>query len=707
MSLTATPVSQSDLTQLQAGVQAFTDATAAGSVAQQITNGTPGVSVFSYATQLFNAQTAGTQIAMGVDALIQGGVPTAGALVTPFDPVKNELQNASQNPGAIPSFLAAGTKNGVPDTTVFAAEAFAVSLASGGDGTQNNFVKNFGSLSEAQMAATISTQTGVGVAFVTTFIDNWLAFYNGAGKSAILPNLTATTQSYAAAFGDAIGNDIQAVAKGVTGISDTSKAFVSQIFNALVDNAENIAGIGGGKQYLPGTALANQPAHVPLQGEGAGGATVVLTTNPDTVGPNQNPPFKTIPGANNFINAPLIGAGTLQTADAIDGSVGGTNTIGKFGTPGFFQDGATPIVTDIQQIFAEASVAAGGTLNFANISQGAGQLQLAAIAGNFAATDNTTTFTNIKIGTPIGVENFFGGTGGASKTATFVFSGVTGVETADLTVNQAGVFTNLENTGTAQNQADIVINKIGTLNMHVTGASGIDSLRSDTLTTLNVDGSGNLRLDVAGIAASPALKTVDASGLKGVFNYDGDSTTQAGITIKVGSGGSNVGTDGNSAERIFFDAAKAVGDQWTPEHFNNLVGLTAGQIAATGSLDNGSVQITNFQAGGLDKIDLTQLTPPPATAAPQPAATIHVATPAENAVAEGAATLQLAAQSIPATASKVYVFTYGANAAAGLNGVDSTYVWYDQNANHTVDSADGFLKLVGVGGNSVQINSFV
>ena len=76
--------------------------------------------------------------------------------------------------------------------------------------------------------------------------------------------------------------------------------------------------------------------------------------------------------------------------------------------------------------------------------------------------------------------------------------------------------------------------------------------RSTTLTTLNVDGAGNIRLDVAGVGAAPTLKVVDATNLKGVFFYDGDSVTQAGITVKAGSGGSNIGTDGNSAERITF-----------------------------------------------------------------------------------------------------------------------------------------------------------
>jgi hypothetical protein len=387
----------------------------------------------------------------------------------------------------------------------------------------------------------------------------------------------------------------------------------------------------------------------------------------------------------------------LQSADVIDGSIGGVNTIGKFGVTAWFDNAGVqnPLVTNIQEVHSQSSTA-GGELSFANINQTAGQLKLAAISGTFGAADTNTTFSGLKLTTAVAVENYAGT--GADRTATFKFAGTTGVETADLTVNKAGVFTDLENT-TGVTQANIVINSIGTLNMHVAANSGVDSLRSDTLTTLNVDGTGNLRLDVAGVAAAPALKVVDATNLKGVFFYDGDSTTQPGITVKAGSGGSNIGTDGSSAERIFFDAAKAVGDQWTPETFNNVTALTPGQIANSGSLDAGSVWITNFQVGGLDKIDLK-------TNVGQGTAVIFIANAGQNATAQSQGTLKLAAENVAAADGglKTDVFSYDFGSGA------NTYVFFDKNGNNTVDAGDGFLKLVGVAPNTIGAqpsNSFV
>jgi len=693
MSLIALPVTSSDLTALQAGIAVFTDPAQATVVAGNITNQTPpGSSVFSYATQLFNAQSAGTQLAMAVDSLIQGGVPTAGPLLTPLG-IGNELQNltlATGQGGIQAAMKLAPTISAAIVPSVFAAESIAVGLASGGDGTQNNFTKLFGTQTTGQFAATVSAQTGVDATFVTTFINNWFSFYSGVGASAVQAGLTATTQAYAAAFGDAIGNALLAPQ-----FNAGTKALSAALFNALVDNAEVIAGVPGAK-YQPGVSLFAQTPHIPLQGEGAGGATVVLTLNPDNVGPGQNPPFKTIAGANNFIDAPLIGGqGTLQTADVIDGSAGGVNTIGRAGVPAWFRVAGgdttqSPLVTNIQEIHA-IGANNGGTLNFANVSQTAGQLKIAAISGTNSALDTNTTFSNLKLTTAVAVENFATTN---NHNAEFKFTGATGVETADLTLNKAGVFVDLENNG-GKSQANITINQIGTLNMHVTGNSGVDTLNSDTLATLNVDGTGNIRLDTA-FGGAPNLKVVDATNLKGAFFYDGDSVTQLGITVKAGSGGSNIGTDGSSAERIFFDSAKVAGDTWTPEIFNNLVLLNQGAIDASGTLDLGSVWITNFQTGGLDKLDLK-------TNLAIPAANVFIADANLNVQAQTQLTLKLAAETVAVAdgGKNVDVFSY--DIGSGVN----TYVFNDINGNNKVNPGDGFLKLVGVGANTIAANSFI
>src|SRR5439155_14900129 len=154
--------------------------------------------VSAYATQLLNANLAFSEVALAVDSLVQGGTPTAGALLTPTS-TKNELQNLAV--GFLPSQAANAIKNGL-NVIAYDAETAAVGIAAG-DGTQNNFLTNFGSLTAAQAATTISGATGgVNGSVILQWITNWQNFYNGAGKAAVLPGLTATTQSYAAAFGD-------------------------------------------------------------------------------------------------------------------------------------------------------------------------------------------------------------------------------------------------------------------------------------------------------------------------------------------------------------------------------------------------------------------------------------------------------------------------------------------------------------------------
>src|SRR5262249_28286862 len=65
--------------------------------------------------------------------------------------------------------------------------------------------------------SSLKQDTGVSAAYVTKLIDNWLSFYSSAaGAPATQAPLTATTQAHAAAFGDAIGNAITAVAAGFT-----------------------------------------------------------------------------------------------------------------------------------------------------------------------------------------------------------------------------------------------------------------------------------------------------------------------------------------------------------------------------------------------------------------------------------------------------------------------------------------------------------
>src|SRR6478672_10854372 len=84
MSLFQTPVTTSDLTTLQQGIQFFTntnDATA--QVAAINTPGTTTSSVFIYATQLLANNIGLSQVAMADTALMEGGTIAVGDSSTP------------------------------------------------------------------------------------------------------------------------------------------------------------------------------------------------------------------------------------------------------------------------------------------------------------------------------------------------------------------------------------------------------------------------------------------------------------------------------------------------------------------------------------------------------------------------------------------------------------------------------------------------
>jgi hypothetical protein len=683
MSLTATPVSQSDLTQLQAGIQASTDANAAASVAQQITNGTPGVSVFSYATQLFNSQTAGTQIAMGVDALIEGGVPTAGALVTPFDPVKNELQNAAQNPGAIPSFVAAGAKLGIPDTTVFAAEAFAVSLASGGDGTQNNFSKTFGSFTEAQMAASISQNTGVSVSNVTTFIDNWLRFYNGVGSTAVLPNLNATTQSFAAAYGDAIGNSITAVAKGVTGISDVTKAFVNQIFNALVDNAENIAGIGGGKQYLPGVALANQPQHVQLQGE-VTGQTLTFTPGTDQF---------TGTGGDDTYNGVIAGTGQapatlspLQSDFAHD--IGGSNDSINLAVAGGGASLSTvaPLVTGVENWHineTQGPITDAGGINVSQLDSAKLIEQIGApfVDFNHVGTGQTVAFTspaNNPVTNTITVDN-----GVNSATVQLNDVGAVALNFAETT---PGDLTKIEVDGSIQGVAaiDPLAAAVTTDVLGITSNSNI-ILIGNTKPLQTVDAhtsTGNLTLSVAG-GVFPNVNSVTlGSGndtLTDMLQFKGPAVTTVTENLGAGNDTLNLFLDANAGHNVAMNITLGGGADTVI--VSPLTGVFANIVDAA-NFQQGFVTITDFSPAQ-DQLNISGA-----------GLSFHVTTAGEQATISAAPTLFAAVQSAAAIdpLGQLMVFNYGTNA----------YAFENHNA-PAFDAGDGFIQLTGV--QTAQLNT--
>ena len=188
MSLFVRPVSATDLTQLQLGLEFFTNPTEAMTEAGLITDPPNTPTVFSYAQQLLANDISLSQVAMAVDSLMFGvtdNVTELTKLATQFLPAQ------------VAAALAAGL-----NPTVYAAEALGLALA-GGNGTSNAFATNFGSLSVADFASEVSSLTGINSGPIQGFAQSWITFYT-ANPSATF-GLSVTVAAYGAAFGDAVG----------------------------------------------------------------------------------------------------------------------------------------------------------------------------------------------------------------------------------------------------------------------------------------------------------------------------------------------------------------------------------------------------------------------------------------------------------------------------------------------------------------------
>jgi hypothetical protein len=245
MSLFALPVSVSDLTKLQLGIEFFTNTGEATTEAGLITNPPATPTVYSYAVQLLANNISLSQVAMAVDSLMFG--------VT--DNVAELTKLATQ---FLPAQVANAVAHGL-NPTVYAAEALGLALA-GGNGTSNAFATNFGSLSVADFASAVSSLTGINSGAIQVFVNNWINFYTANPPAG---GLAVTLAAYGAAFGDAVG----AALLNPT-VNGSLALLVSETQNALIDNAEG--------SYKAGIALLAEPPHLPLQGEallipGAGG----------------------------------------------------------------------------------------------------------------------------------------------------------------------------------------------------------------------------------------------------------------------------------------------------------------------------------------------------------------------------------------------------------------------------------------------------
>jgi hypothetical protein len=237
MSLFALPVSVSDLTQLQLGIEFFTNTTEATTEAALITNPPNTATVNSYAIRLLANNISLSQVAMAVDSLM-------------FGVTDNVTELAKLSTQFLPAQVANAVANGF-NPTVYAAEALGLALA-GGNGTSNAFATDFGSLSVSQFVSEVVSLTGINSGAIQGFVQNWINFYT-VNPSATF-GLPVKLAAYGAAFGDTVG----AALLNPT-VNGTLALLVSEEQNALIDNAEG--------RYQPGIPLVLEPPHLPLQGE--------------------------------------------------------------------------------------------------------------------------------------------------------------------------------------------------------------------------------------------------------------------------------------------------------------------------------------------------------------------------------------------------------------------------------------------------------
>jgi hypothetical protein len=279
MSLFALPVSLSELTQLQLGVEFFTNTTEATTELGLFTN-PPGVpTVYSYALGLLANNISLSQVAMAVDSLMFGVTDTT-----------TELAKLSTQ--FLPAQVTHAVANGF-DPTVYAAEALGLGLA-GGNGTSNAFANTLGELNITAFAQAVSGDTGVNASAIQQFAQNWINFYT-ANPSATF-GLPVTVAAYGAAFGDAIG-----VALVNPTVNGSTALLVSEVQNALIDNAEGL--------YQPGIPVVAELPPVPLQGE----AVLIPNAGGDPFG--QTLDWSTLPGNYaRFIAPPQSAQLTIENA---------------------------------------------------------------------------------------------------------------------------------------------------------------------------------------------------------------------------------------------------------------------------------------------------------------------------------------------------------------------------------------------------------
>jgi hypothetical protein len=509
MSLTALPVTVSDLTTLQAGLTFTTNTDQATTQAAKIN--APGQttdSVFTYAASLLQTNISLSQVAMGVSALMEGGTVAVGSTTT-----ANTLTLFATQ--FLPDQVRVALANNF-NPTVFAAESLGSALS-----TQASF-QSFVGQSVAQFSQAVGAATGVGVPQIQTFVTNWQNFFTA--NPVALQGRTVTQASYGAAFGDAVGVALLNPTSANLQTQTTNNVFTGLVANALIDIAEG--------KYEVGKALNALAIHTPLQGEGGGvtpppaGQTLTFTPGTDN--------FDSKSAGDTLYQGNIAGKGEapatlspLQFDSAKDS--GGTDTI------------QLNVAAATATLASVASLVTGVETWSINETNGklddATGIIVSSLQGATFIEQISNTAANFADFTKVGTGQTVGFTSTTPTNVTKTITVDTGVNTATVKLSGlADVNLTFADT-TAANLTKIDISgKAGdaaphTLTVNAT-AVGV------TTDVFAITSTGNTKIVLNGTAAAlAALKTVDASTSSGPLTLDVSGANFKNVsTVKLGSG---------------------------------------------------------------------------------------------------------------------------------------------------------------------------
>jgi hypothetical protein len=501
MSLTATPVSMTDILNLQAGIEGFTNAAEATAEVAVINAGTDTVA--AYATRLEAANTANSEAVMATVSLMEGGTPTAGKLLSPTS-TANEFQHLIVD--YLPAQQAFAVANGL-NITLYNAEVIGLGIGAGGDGTQNNFLKNFGSptLTLSQFESTLSGQTNVSLAAIDAQYQFFLKLYGAAPANLPHGYPNADAAARAVTFGFAVGTDLANPTLNPT--------LISQIENAKVLNAETINGdVSGAAGYQNNVALGLQPTALPLQGTIFTNTNVFLTTGVDNATQGFSLNASGTPSLNGFVakvsnttfNATFGGTGATWTAgDQVTAAAGTTGQV-------FNITGNGPIGNINVTNLPTNKVSGIETVNI-NANIFAGALNTESVTGDFTSTGPMGDWVGLLTLNVNSGDNVVGGADNLKvddTTAVNVVDTTLGTNVGQtLTVTGGSVITIAEN-NFGENEGGITVN----------GGAGTTSV-SITQTELFSGDHGTVTITDAGFATKAAgtITTVVLDGLTTEF----------------------------------------------------------------------------------------------------------------------------------------------------------------------------------------------